>query len=174
MTWRTHAAVGANTVWLVWLLMPLTVPATLLMAVAGFAALLPDIEADFAKIQFFKIAGAQPFRIFRGTAQHRGFVHSFLATTLIAVACFIWLGEYGVELVLAITFGFASHILIDGFNTPGVCYLYPWKKRLFLLPRAWRFPLYSFREELLFIAGVVGILFFLLKVVLPSLSLQIL
>lgn len=163
MNWRTHVVAGANTVWLI----PASTESILhygpvLMGVAAFFALLPDIEAQHAKIHSIRIAGARVFdnTIVRGVVNHRGPVHSLLAIAVVggltAWLCRAYALPY--ELAWAATLGYASHPIIDGLNFPGVQYLYPYKRRLHLVPKFMRFRVNSFPDELLFVAGIFGIL----------------
>ncbi len=156
---------GANMVWLI----PASAESLfqygpVLMAVAGFFALLPDIEAQHAKIHSVRVAGARVFdnTIVRSVVNHRGPVHSILAIIIVGVLT-VWLcRRYALpdELAWAATLGYASHPLIDGFNFPGVQYLYPWKRRLHLVPKFLRFRVKSLPDELLFVAGVFGVLMY--------------
>lgn len=165
MQWRTHVVAGANMVWLI----PASTESLLqygpvLMAVAAFFALLPDIEAQHAKIHSIRIAGARVFdnSIVRGVVHHRGPVHSLLAVGVVGVLT-AWVCrtyELPSELALAATLGYASHPIIDGLNFPGVQYLYPWKRRLHLVPKVLRFRVNSLPDELLFVAGIFGILIY--------------
>jgi membrane-bound metal-dependent hydrolase YbcI (DUF457 family) len=165
MQWRTHVVAGANTIWL----LPASTESLfqygpVLMIVAGFFALLPDIEAQHAKIHGVRIAGARVFdnTIVRSVVSHRGPVHSFLAVGVVGALTVWFCNAYELPYALAwaATLGYASHPIIDGFNHPGVSYLYPWKRRLHLVPKAVRFRVKSLPDELLFVSGVLGILLY--------------
>lgn len=156
---------GANTVWAIILLTP-TPPSSLplLIVIAGVAALLPDIEARDAKAQHISIAGAEPLRLFRGAFAHRGFTHSLIGVAIVGAASFAGLRQFGWDIPLALTLGYASHPLVDAFNPFGVRFLYPSRIFYRFLPRVWCFPIGRYGEQLLLAAGIAGLLFLLFRV----------
>lgn len=82
MTWYTHAAVGANAVWLTALFGEPTRYASFYIMLGAFAALLPDIDASWrgAKIHY---VGGGILGIFKGVFRHRGFFHSVICINLL-------------------------------------------------------------------------------------------
>ena len=135
MTWQTHALVGANVAWLAALLPSTSASLAIVGALGRVAALLPDIDAQSAKIHYI---GKGILGIFRGLFEHRGFFHSFLAVGIVGVisSSIAWYFDFEWSLPLAVTLGYASHLLIDGFTIGGVRYLFPRTKKFRLLPKA--------------------------------------
>lgn len=160
MHWRTHAVIGANAIWLAVVVHPVDQSALLLLAAGGVSGLLPDIDATAAKIHF--TAGGV-FGPLRGFFRHRGFFHSLLAVALVALVSGLCLTRYHPALPLVVTLGYLSHPLIDGFNRPGVEYLFPWKKRLRLLPKALTTPVKGLADQVLFVVGLMGLIYFLIS-----------
>ncbi len=129
MSGHTHAAVGANAVWLAALVGRVDPTVGVLLAVGAFAALLPDMDALYSKVQFMFGGLLRTFRIQgSGLWQHRGLAHSFLATLVIFVVSFIWLRQYNPLLPYVAALGYLSHLIIDGFNTT-VGYFFPFNRR---------------------------------------------
>ncbi|MBI2411225.1 MAG: metal-dependent hydrolase [Candidatus Kerfeldbacteria bacterium] len=156
MSGKTHAVVGANAVWVAALVYPLGNEVPVLLAIGALAALLPDIDATSAKIHYM---GSGALGVFRGVFHHRGFFHSFLAISIIAILTQLFLSSYHPALPMVMILGYASHPIIDGFNKPGVEYFFPWRKRIRLLPKWLTTPVNGVVDQLLFIAGVAGIVF---------------
>lgn len=163
MMWYTHAVVGANTGWLVAVADPSVLQShhtlPIVLGSAAFAALLPDLEADSAKIHYL---GGGILRGFsggwgNGYFRHRGFLHSVPMTVIILASSILFLDRVNHWLGVAIVFGYLSHIVIDGFNLGGVGYWYPFSlKRYFLIPKMLRSPVGGMGDKLLFILGAFG------------------
>ena len=162
MTWRTHAVVGANAVWITALFSTVDATALGLLAAGAFAGLLPDIDASGrgAKIHY---VGGGALGLFKGVFQHRGFFHSVMAVVLLFLVSTWLLREYHPLLPLILTLGYASHPIIDGFNTVGVRYLFPKRKMYNLIPKFFRTPVHGFADQLFFILGIMGIALFVLS-----------
>ncbi len=161
MKWYTHAAIGANAVWLTVLFGEPTQTAILYTAVGAFAALLPDIDAGWtgsrgAKIHY--IAGGL-FGIFKGLFRHRGFFHSFLSIVLLfcALIPLAWMIDPLFPLIF--TAGYASHLFIDAWNG-GMQWFYPLRKDLTFVPKFFRFRVGSAGDDLFFLLGVWGLILF--------------
>lgn len=160
MSGHTHAILGANAAWLA-VLAGVDSSLVLFLAVGAVAGLLPDIDAQAAKIHF--IAGGI-FGVFRGVFKHRGFIHSLLFTAILFLVAHIALRQYHPILPVVIGVGYLSHLLVDGFNKKGVPYLMPFsKKRLHLVPKILRTPVGGLLDQLLFIGGVTGVAILLLR-----------
>lgn len=160
MKWYTHAAVGANAIWLTALTGHIDEYTPLLIAVGAFAALWPDIDATNkgAKIHYM---GSGILGMFKGVFQHRSFFHSFLATTLLLLFSLLFLRQYHPLLPWVLTLGYVSHPLIDGFNLSGVRYLFPFKKFYRLIPYALTTPVGGTADSLFFVLGIGGIALFI-------------
>ena len=164
MTGKTHAIIGANAAWLALLG---DVPPThlILFLIAGtIAGLLPDIDAQSAKIHHI---GGGVLGIFGGAFQHRGFFHSVLATIIVLAVSFWFLKDFDVLLPFVITLGYASHLLIDGCNFKATRYLFPLRREDHLVPKWLASPVGGATDQLLFVFGGLGLLFFLFLQVLP-------
>jgi membrane-bound metal-dependent hydrolase YbcI (DUF457 family) len=137
MTWHTHAVVGANVVWLAALFPNISSNYLIVAgALGGISALLPDIDAQSAKIHY---VGKGILGMFRGVFEHRGFFHSLFAIGLVGGISSIlsFYLHFDWSIALACTLGYASHPVIDGLTVGGVRYLYPHVKKFRLLPKAW-------------------------------------
>lgn len=161
MSGYTHAAVGANAVWIAVFLGVVIDERAIIFVVAGaLAALLPDIDARNAKIHS---VGGGVLSVFRGAFAHRGFFHSMLAVGMVFVLSFVFLREHHFLLPYVITLGYASHLFIDGFNFKGVQYFFPFKKMFHVVPKFLASPVRGIADQLFFVVGASGIaLFFLL------------
>ncbi len=160
MKWYTHAAVGANAVWLVTLRGVVDQTAILLMIVGALASLLPDVDAagKGAKIHYIAYG---VFGMLKNTFRHRSFFHSLLAIGIVFILSYIFLSRSHSLLPWIIALGYASHPLIDGLNLSGVRYVYPLKTYFHLAPSWLRSPVGGIADSLLFALGVSGIIFFI-------------
>lgn len=161
MQWQTHAAIGANAVWLVPLLSRVDEKTPLFLALGAFGALLPDIDAAQrgAKIHF--IAGGV-FGGMKGMARHRGFFHSFISICLVFCVSLpfgLWIDPM---IPLVVTLGYASHLFIDQWNM-GMQFFYPMRQYVTFVPSMLRFRVKSSGDMLFMMLGVFGIVAFVLK-----------
>lgn len=174
MTGRTHALIGALSLGMLQTISGLATPdlLPLWMALAALGAWLPDLDASQSRIKHLSFAGISPFvplslSLHRAFG-HRGLLHSIggwgLATLLFLPLGFWW--SAGVPLALSL--GYASHILADGCTKSGVPLLYPRRTRYHLLPRRLRITTGSLAEDGVFVALAV----LLLALLLSQLSLQ--
>lgn len=162
MKWYTHAAIGANAVWLTTLTQDVT-SGTLLLAVLGaFASLLPDIDAGWGKTSGAKIhhIGYGVFRPFRGMFRHRGFFHSLLCVAVLFCVTLPFAAILDPYVPIVFVAGYASHLVIDAWNG-GMQYLYPLKKDFSFVPKFLRFRVGSSGDDLFFILGIMGIVAFI-------------
>ena len=190
MLWRTHALIGINSLWLLELIPPGIERGNLalLLGVAAFGALLPDLDARESKIKHLSVARIKPFYLpalaIHRQLGHRGFSHSLSALALVAVAAAgfngalyysnlplasFWAWQASAALVL----GYASHLAADASTKSGipllyVPWLYPHKKRYHLLPPSLRFTTGSEAEEVLFPLLALLILLLLLNHLVPQ------
>jgi inner membrane protein len=165
VTWRTHALVGINSLWLLVGSDSLSVlpaglapdPATigLLAATAAFGALLPDLDAAQSKIKSLSPGGGiapfvLPATLLHRAFGHRGLLHSGLGLLgfglLVAWPLSSW---WGAAASLALWLGSASHLAADACTRTGIPLLFPLRRRVFLLPPAWRFVTGSPAEDAL-------------------------
>ncbi len=162
MTWRTHAAVGANAIWLAGFFGKVDQSILALLPVAVVASLLPDIDASRAKIHY---AAGGLLGIFKGAFygkyfHHRGLMHSILVTLIFFFILLAIFYSYIPLLPYVFAAAYFSHPLIDGFNAK-VGYLYPFTTKSFaLLPQALRFKVGSPTDTLLMFLGIAGLLIF--------------
>lgn len=161
MSGQTHAAIGANAVWIIVLAGMVDERAWIFVVAGAIAGLLPDIDARGAKIHSI---GGEALGAFRGIFEHRGFFHSLLALVLVYLASHFFLSEYHPLLPPIITTGYASHLFIDGLNFKGVRYLFPMHRMFHLVPKWLATPVRGFLDQLLLVAGLAGVaLFFLFQ-----------
>ncbi len=163
MSGYTHAAVGANAIWLAALVGQVDPLAGALMAVGAFAGLLPDIDSIYAKVQFLFGGLLRPFRVQgSGLWQHRGIVHSFFATAIVFIVSWIFLRQYHPLFPYVAALGYASHLIIDGFNTT-VGYFFPFTRtRTTFWPRALWVKVGGHVDQLFFFLAMISLIFFFL------------
>lgn len=115
---------------------------------AGAGAMLPDIDHRHAPIrqQLGFIGDILLFWL-----PHRGLTHSLLcwavvtALAIFGAAAFL---KIAILLPLALSVGYASHILADMTTKHGIAILFPWKANFYLLPRGLRVTTGSWTEFL--------------------------
>lgn len=134
MLWRTHVLAGATAGLLVAGKTSDLKTAAISATIAGFAALLADIDDPNSKIG--RMVPILP-RVLNITAGHRGITHSILVAIIIsAILSAFAISGYNLTyrgLFLLILIGYASHLLpLDVISNSG-CYLfYPLKIRVCL------------------------------------------
>jgi membrane-bound metal-dependent hydrolase YbcI (DUF457 family) len=131
----------------------------LTMAVAVVAASVPDLDLRWLPRHPW-IGRILP---------HRGPSHSLLGLLLVGgpPACGLFVvGLCGCGLALLV--GWGSHILLDGLTPAGVALLWPWRRRLRLLPRPLRWRPASRRRPR--VASVVLLFALALALAIPSLA----
>lgn len=158
MRWETHATVAANSIWVATLFAPVDITFLWLMVIAGFAGLAPDIDATNAKIHYLWDGLLKPLR---NIARHRGFFHSFLVVAIIYGLTYFFLSDFHPLLPLVISLGYLSHLIIDGFNHPGVEYFWPIRKRIRLIPKKLRTPVKGFTDNILLLFATIGVITFI-------------
>ena len=160
MTGKTHAAVGANAAW-IGLAFGAVSPeiAAVLLAVAAFGGLMPDIDAPRSK---FHTLTKGVFRIIGITTQHRGFFHSVPAVFILYVAALFALWRFHPALPAALTLGYVSHIVIDMLTPGGVRVLFPIKKKFRWIPRKLAPNTGGIVDNLLFVLASGGLVLFML------------
>ncbi len=154
----THAAVGANVIWLALLTHQVDQYAPILIGVCAIAALLPDLDAPHSKIHRLTRGFT---RIFQPLFPHRTFFHSLLFLLILFVIVTLTTTFIHPFLPIAITVGYLTHPLIDALTPGGVEFLYPKRKRYHLLPYGYRVAVGGLVDTIMFVAGCIGILLFL-------------
>lgn len=167
MTGRTHAAVGANTVWIS---MALGFPFTAwLIPIAALAALLPDLDASESMIKHleFRVGSRRhglrlklfmPFALlFSSLFRHRGWLHSWAALAIVAALSFGFLGRFGESIPVVVTLGYFSHLVADALTVSGIEFLLPMRRSIRLLPKFLAVRTGGAVDTLLFIAASLGI-----------------
>jgi inner membrane protein len=154
----THAAVGANTIWLATLTNQVDAYAPILLGVCALAALLPDLDAPHSKIHHLSRGFT---KIFHNLFPHRTFFHSLLFLLILFIVVTFTTTFIHPFLPIAITIGHLTHPLIDALTPGGVEFLYPKRKRYHLLPYGYRVSVGGLVDTLLFVAGCAGALLFL-------------
>lgn len=152
MTWRTHAAIGANAGMFALSVFGGSAP-LLGVALGAFGGIAPDIDATYAKIHTMSALSV----LRGGVGAHRRFFHSLLALALLTVASIVFFDGGWRIIAFAFVFGYASHMLIDGMNYAGVMYLWPWHKKLHIFPKILRSRVGSMFDHGLFFIAVIGL-----------------
>lgn len=166
MTWRSHALIGINALWLIAPIpQGITGSNVGIMAISAvFGALLPDLDAAESKLKHLRIGPVKPFALLATSLHralgHRGLLHSIYglsAVMMLVLVPALW----GWQIPLAILLGFASHLLADACTPSGIPLLHPNPRRYHFLPPALRIVTGSPREESLLpllIAGTAALL----------------
>jgi len=154
----THAAVGANVIWLSHLTGQIDTYTPILMGVCALSALLPDVDNDESKIHYISKGYT---RFLAKLFKHRTFFHSFLFIFILFFFTTLTTGLIHPFLPIAITFGYLTHPLIDALTYGGVQLFYPSEKKCHLLPYGYRVSVGGLVDTLLFVAGCAGVLLFL-------------
>lgn len=155
----THALAGACTASVfLWLDIPYTVPILALSAIAGFSALIPDLDGSESTIENIRILGVRPLKgpgyIVNILFKHRGFLHSLMALVFLTFILLGFFPQLPREIVLAILLGYLSHLVTDDLTPAGIPWLYPVEWRPTLLPKILCIRIGSFME-LVFMVGLV-------------------
>jgi len=96
-------------------------------AVAGVAALLPDLDATRSKVgRLFPVLSW----VIKKVAGHRGPLHSLLGAAGIYVLANAFLHAPARFLIPAIVVGYLSHVVLDSFTPQGCPWLWPLNKYL--------------------------------------------
>lgn len=155
----THALAGATSAGLLLVKGNTNYPFILLAAIAAIAALLPDLDGSESTIENVKLLGFKPLKfpgwLIDKLFAHRGFLHSLMAMVFlifVLLGFFSWLPK---EIVLAITLGYASHIVTDSLTPLGLPWLYPLEWRGRLLPKWLAIRTGSIGETLFFVLLLV-------------------
>lgn len=162
----THALAGACTasVFLAFTI-PHQYPLLALSAVAGFAALWPDVDGSESTFENITILGFKPFEfpafITDKLFKHRGFLHSLLAVLLLAFILLGFFPKLPKEIVIATLLGYTSHLVTDALTPQGIAWFYPLEWRSTLLPKLLCITTGSLGEMVFFIALVVLYIMFL-------------
>lgn len=175
MTWRTHALVGVTSLWLLEIVPHAIDPnaATgnigLLAAVAALGALLPDLDAADSKVKHLSLGGgvapfALPALVLHRAFGHRGLLHSAMGLALFGLlVCLPLSFWWGGPPSLALWLGYASHLTADACTRAGIPFLYPNRRRTFLLPPRLRFVTGSPAEDALLPLLALPVLLLLLS-----------
>lgn len=152
---RTHFALGANSVWFLFLLGPIGWPALWLAAIGGLAGLLPDI--DTRKSGIHEVTGGL-LRLFLLDIlfRHRSITHSIIGFLLVVLLSSA-LATVDPVLPLIISLGYASHLLIDGTNPQGCEYLYPKKENYRLIPKILCVDTGGWMDNVIFTVSIIGL-----------------
>ncbi len=162
MTGKTHALIGANAIWILPTFGLVGIAAIPLAFVGALAGLLPDIDAKEAEIHDQTYNVTKVFFIHK-IFGHRRFFHSILAAVLLFLALQYLLPNTHPALAWIVLTGYLSHMFVDGFNTKGVCYLYPYDRPLYLFPDFLRSRCGGWADDLLFVVGIGGLSIFAYK-----------
>lgn len=153
---RTHAMAGVASLWCLQGIPSLIRPELLapLGVLAALGALLPDLDATQSQIKHLSVAGIAPFAplsvLLNRTLGHRGLLHSILGwglATLILLPLALFVS---VAVPLALSLGYASHLVTDACTKSGIPLLYPKRKRYHLLPHPLRLTTGSQAEDAVF------------------------
>lgn len=168
---RTHALAGVAALWTLRLVPGAltfdTVAPLAFLAVVG--ALLPDLDAADSLLRRTSLLGITPLvpisSVLHQSFGHRGATHSLLGLVAAFLLALPFAAFRGWLAPVALSLGYASHLLCDGCTKSGVPLLYPRRRRYHLLPRPMRLTTGSEAENAVFAlfgALAVGLLVSLL------------
>lgn len=160
MNGRTHAVIGANTVWIPVLLGYQLEYSFLLLLAGTIGGLLPDMDAPKALIHTVSKGFLETFK---RVSHHRGFFHSIFGMLVLGIISFVALQKIHPLMPFVFIAGYTSHCIIDGLTIGGVRYLFPLKKKQYLLPKQIRVRVGGIFDHILFAVGLFGIVFFILN-----------
>lgn len=162
MKWYTHAAIGANAIWLTRIFDTPSHISIFYAVLGAFAALLPDIDAGGGGTRGAKIhyIGFGILGVFKGIYRHRGFFHSFISVVLVFCLLIPITIVYDPLFPVVFCAGYASHLFIDSWNA-GMQFFYPLKKDVTFVPRLFRFRVGSSGDDLFFLIGVFSLVIFI-------------
>jgi inner membrane protein len=159
MMGHTHITIGAFTGLAVGLALHASLTESMgLAAIAGIAAILPDIDHPQGQIRQ-KLGVAGDLSLF--WLSHRGLTHTLLANLGIFVLSYLLLPEMA---QLAVMGGYSSHLVADALTRRGIPFLWPISGRSFhLLPHPFRLTTGGWIENIFFLCLLVGIGYCLLR-----------
>jgi len=170
MMGRTHALLGAGSIWLLSAVPGAVTNANVapLCAIAAFGALLPDLDAGESMIRSLRVGGFRPFAPIGFVAHrqwgHRALLHSPAGLVAFAGLCIPVGLLWGPLPAVALGLGYASHLAGDACTRTGIP---GWPnrpdRRFFLLPPRSRLVTGSTAEECLVPLLAVAILLLLLS-----------
>lgn len=157
MMGRTHAFLGASSLWLLSPFPGALTPETVvpLCALACLGALLPDLDAGESLVKSLRIGSLRPFAPLSNLAYrtwgHRGLLHSPAGLLLFWLICIPIGLLWGLWPALALWIGYASHLAGDACTRTGIP---AWPNRSdhrwWLVPREARIVTGSQEEEIIF------------------------
>lgn len=154
MLGKTHLMVGALAGAALAANLQADIPTSIGMwAAGGLGALLADIDTPGSMIS----RRARPARLLVFWLKHRGVTHSLLILCFVGLLAYRLAAEFGIALAL----GHASHLLADMMTKDGVPLLWPYPRRLHVLPPFFRLTTGGLIEQLVSLAATIGLLWFL-------------
>jgi inner membrane protein len=181
MKGSTHAVIGANTVWIL-ALIPGFSWNPLLILVGALGGLLPDLDASNSKIKHLEIGygtgksrlALKPFYLvslfISSIFKHRGVFHSILAIILVGWGSYIlflflsqWMEILAHLFWLALTLGYASHLIADGMTHHGIPLFWPWQRNIHFLPKPMRIRTGGIIEKIIYVSFLLILVLFLIN-----------
>lgn len=168
MLWRTHVLAGITSLWL---LKPSGAMTSgnilLLVSLAAFGSLLPDLDARESKAKWLEIGGVAPLApvavVANGLWGHRGFLHSPVALILLALPLALVSRWWGWPFAVALWLGYGSHLLLDGCTRSGISAWPRTDARIHFLPARLRFVTGSMAEDAVFVVLAIAVLHLLFR-----------
>lgn len=167
MTWRTHAACGIASLWLLSPAPDSMLPSGgfgLLAAIAAFGSLLPDLDAPVSKLSAWSVAGIRPLypvaKMVSGSLGHRGPLHSWPGLMFAAIVGTALVPAFGYLAGASLWLGYVSHLVADACTVRGIPSVAD--RRFWLLPPRLRMVTGSPPEDIVFAAAASVALWLLL------------
>jgi inner membrane protein len=173
MTGRTHAVLGANVVWITHLLGAPVSP--WLLPLGALAALLPDLDASESMIKNIEVrigSGRYEARIkplvplamlFATIFRHRGWLHSWISLVVVGAASAWLFARFGGAVPLVVMLGYTSHLFADALTKSGIALFLPLKHTFHVLPKILRVRTGGFWDTTLFLVGVGGCIWIVVR-----------
>lgn len=174
MTYYTHTTFGLLLTFLG--LKIFRLPASLaVLSLQVLGALAPDLDGYESKIKHLKIPTStkrrspyiKPFLLLSEGLHflfgHRSFMHSLLAVFILSGIALTLHHVYGGNILLyaAFVFGYLSHLLADSLTKSGIPLLYPYKRKIRLLPKSLTVRTGSWSEYIFFLLLALSLILWL-------------
>ena len=170
MSGQTHAMVAANAIWLTMFSLYPSENFLILLFAAALGGLLPDIDASDAKIHQKTYGITKPIGMF---FKHRGFLHSWWAIAIVMLLSYLFLSPIDERLPVIIGVAYASHLFLDAMNKSGIPFLFPYMKRIRVLPRFITPKVGGMIDWLLFYFASLALILYIVVYLLPEVQIHL-
>ncbi|MFW6233493.1 MAG: metal-dependent hydrolase [Nanoarchaeota archaeon] len=121
MLWRTHILI---TLFFCLCLIQYFEEKILLIFIALFATLIPDIDSSDSKLGKNKIF--LPLQLF---TKHRGFFHSLVFLVILCLLIILFFPLLNKSILFGLIIGYSSHLIADALTIQGIAFFYPFSRK---------------------------------------------